>query len=48
MAWMGDANIVGVGDEVGERGRDWDTYIVGVGTEISGCLVNVTIHKTRK
>ena len=30
---------------MGERGRGWDTDIVGVGTEISGYLVNVTDSK---
>ena len=33
--------------EVGERGRDWDTDIVGIVTEISGYLVNVTYLKKR-
>ena len=40
-----DVNIVGErggGGEVGKQGRGWDTDIVGVGTEIAGCLVNVT------
>ena len=30
---------------MGERGRDWDTDIVGVGTDILGYLVNVTDSK---
>ena len=42
MAVIGDNNIVGAGDEVGERGRDWNTNIVGVGTEILEYLFNVT------
>ena len=42
MAVIGDVNIVGVGDEVVERGRDWNTDIVGVGTEILKYLFNVT------
>ena len=33
------------GGELGERGRDWYTDIVGVGTEISEYLVNVTDSK---
>ena len=45
MAVIGDVNIVGVGDEVGERGRDWKTDIVGVGTEILEYLFNVTDSK---
>ena len=45
MAVIGDVNIVGVGDKVGERGRDWNTDIVGVGTEILEYLFNVTDSK---
>ena len=30
---------------MGGRGRDWDTDIMGVGTDISGCLVNVIDSK---
>ena len=41
MAVIGDVNIVGVG----ERGRDWNTDIVGVGTEILEYLFNVTDSK---
>ena len=44
-AVIGDVNIVGVGDEVGEQGRDWNTDIVGVGTEILEYLFNVTDSK---
>ena len=43
---IGDVNIVGWGG--GRRrkhGRYWDTDIVWVGTEISGCLVNVIDSK---
>ena len=42
MAVIGDFNIVEVGDEVGEQGRDWNTDIVGVGTEVLEYLFNVT------
>ena len=49
MAVIGDVNIVGVGDEVGERGRDWNTDIVGVGTEILEYMYSMLpIQKTRK
>ena len=41
MAVIGDVNIVGVG----ERVRDWNTDIVGVGTEILEYLLNVTDSK---
>ena len=43
---IGNVNIVGWGG--GRRrkhGRYWDTDIVWVGTEISGCLVNVIDSK---
>ena len=33
---------------MGERGRDWNTDIVGVGIEILEYLFNVTDSKTRK
>ena len=33
------------GGKVRERDKDWDTDILGVGTEISGCFVNVTDPK---
>ena len=46
MAVIGDVTIVGVVDEVGERGRDWHTDIVGVRTEISEYLFNVTDSKS--
>ena len=45
VAVIGDVNIVGVGDEVGERGRDWNTDIVGVETEILEYVFNVTDSK---
>ena len=45
MAVIGDVNIVGMGDKVGERDRDWNTGIVGVGTEILEYLFNVTNSK---
>ena len=45
VAVIGDVNIVGVGDEVGERDRYWNTDIVGVGTEILEYLFNVTDSK---
>ena len=45
MAVIGDVNIVWVGDKVGERGSDWNTDIVGVGTEILEYLFNVTDSK---
>ena len=41
MAGIGVLILWGWG-ELGERGRDWDTDIVGVGTEISEYLVDVT------
>ena len=45
MAGIGDVNIVGWG-RGGERGRDWNTDILGVGTEILEYFVNVTDSKT--
>ena len=36
------------GGEVGERGRGWDTDIVGVGTEIAAYLPNWSARLTRE
>ena len=44
MAVIGDVNIVGWGTRWG-TGRDWNTDIVGVGTEILEYLFNVTDSK---
>ena len=48
MAVIGDVNIVGVGDEVGERGRDWNTESWELGQRFWNIYSMLLIQKTRK